>query len=191
MHWAIYTGQHINLTTTFLSLFKIQFKGQIFEPMFSLVWPINIDFSATKNCTQLCHRLTHYGLYMPFALVYSMFSCTTTVNPHCPVVSGVTHMLSTHSSKKMKLAYCRNCKQVQNAIGWNKRAAFLGFVHLLFASCRFVHSTHDSRVTVLLYVHSNGWQQCARSCRVHAQTRNGRGTWMKKESWEELTSEMN
>lgn len=37
---------------------------------------------------------------MPFALVYSMFSCTTTVNPYRPVVSGVTHIFSTHSSKK-------------------------------------------------------------------------------------------
>lgn len=116
------------------------------------------------------------GLYIPFALVYNMFSCTNTVNPHRPVTTGVTHIFSTPSSKKRKPAYCRNWKQVQNATGWNKRAAFLGFVHFSFASCRFVRSTHDIRVTVLLYLHSNGWQQCAHSCRVHAQKRNGRGT---------------
>lgn len=177
MHWAIYAGQHINLTTTFLSLHKIQFKGQLFEPMFSLVWSINIDFSATKNCTQLCHCLTHKLPLHAFCvgLQYVLLHHHSKPPPSCCVWRHA-HFFYSFFQKKRKLAYCRNWKQVQNTIGWNKRGAFLGFVHLLFASCRFVHSTHDSRVTVLLYVHSNGWQQCARSCRVHAQKRNGRGT---------------
>lgn len=150
MHWAIYAGQHINLTTTFLSLHKIQFKGQLFEPMFSLVWSINIDFSATKNCTQLCHCLTYKWPLHAFCvgLQYVLLHHHSKPPPSCCVWRHA-HFFYSFFQKKgswLTVEIGSKCKMPLVEI---KEEPFL----VLFTCCLLVAGLSTAPMTV-------GWQCC-------------------------------